>query len=125
MLFLSSYLNLEAVPAGDRMLHRDGILDLHQSAPLAEIVEQLAGLDIHRQFAEERQRFIAEQFRIVFVTFRHFYATKFHIFQLIPLFTTIKNTTRTGGVLLYFVLLLCAQDTALTVTNPKQIPKLI
>ena len=31
------------------MLDRDGVLDLQQAAPLAEVVPQGAGLDIHRQ----------------------------------------------------------------------------
>ena len=54
MFFLPSYLDLEAVPAGDRMLHSNGVFDLHQAAPVRQIVEQLAGLDIDRQFPKGR-----------------------------------------------------------------------
>ncbi|CAN4022676.1 VapD family protein, partial [Dysosmobacter welbionis] len=48
-LLLSLYPDLEAVSSCHRMLDRDGVLDLQQAAPLAEVVPQGAGLDIHRQ----------------------------------------------------------------------------
>ena len=36
------------------MFYRNGILDLHESAPLRQVMEQAAGLNIHGQFTVRR-----------------------------------------------------------------------
>ena len=36
------------------MFYRNGILDLHESAPLRQVMEQTAGLNIHGQFTVRR-----------------------------------------------------------------------
>ena len=36
------------------MLHRDGVFDVHDAAPLRKVVPQDTGLDIHAQLAERR-----------------------------------------------------------------------
>ena len=46
--------DFKPVPACHRVLHSNGVLDFHHAAPLAEIVPQTSGLDIHRQLSKGR-----------------------------------------------------------------------
>ena len=53
-LMLSSHANFEGVPAGDRVVHGDGIPQVHQSPPLRQAVPEAAGLHVDGQLAEGR-----------------------------------------------------------------------
>ena len=45
-------LDFKTIAAGDGVLHGDGIADFHHTAPLAEIVPERAGLNVHGQLTK-------------------------------------------------------------------------